>query len=637
MAGETPTIDPEQQLAAVQAQAYNPVNAASLASSQPLSTLIPPQSAADVLAGIQRSAAAAGPVSNAPISSDATVPSQPLTGTVPEPPMSPGTWKHMEWLHNALNHVADALAPGEISRVVPQADGSFTVEKQPTSTKEKWGMIAARALGGAAQGLANSQGPGGLAKAAAAGTQYGLQQPKEQQQEAEQTADFKNKAMLSAANLAHVKQQVYLMGIQGKLADLQYDEVASEMMKKQLEYLTSSGGREIGTVDTSDPKSLMNLSAQIPNLAKLLGPAGDQEAIPVPIGNHKYKLIVHDKDWFDRPVDAGLPIYGKRVDKDGNFVTQQVGTTTANSKTTNRDFQTFSLNTYKDIAAGDKAQADAKKAMQTPAPKPLDTPGKTLDAWRQETDPQKKAELWKQYEQLRKDDIAQKVAGRTPAAPPSQSTVEAWETMLTDPSTNTTMAMVKAGPLRDAIVADMAQKGIKPTHPLNNAELNRADLAKIGSVNIAEAQRILHEHPEIFGPSGKAKTSFAQLFKGGNEFAKQFQAAINTADLPTVGVHGVKGKYAVEDLKKLDSELYTNPQSMELILGEIQRSLQEIARTGGRDIDIGAGGSKPPAKTETKAETPPASMVPLGHTVTFKNHGGIWKNDNGTISKVGDN
>ena len=35
--------------------------------------------------------------------------------------------------------------------------------------------------------------------------------------------------------------------------------------------------------------------------------------------------------------------------------------------------------------------------------------------------------------------------------------------------------------------------------------------------------------------------------------------------------------------------------------------------------------------------TPPANLVPQGHDVSFKNHGGVWRNVNGAIQKVKDN
>ena len=131
--------------------------------------------------------------------------------------------------------------------------------------------------------------------------------------------------------------------------------------------------------------------------------------------------------------------------------------------------------------------------------------------------------------------------------------------------------------------------------------------------------------------------------RGGDPDALDYLSAINLANLPSVGVHGVKGKWALEDLSKLDSDLYTNAASMKRVLTNIHSSVEEFAKTGGRQVEtpkpsgaaIAGEGNNPAAPAATAP--PPINLVPAGHDVSFKNHGGVWRNVNGAITKVRDN
>lgn len=611
MADDTATIDPNQQLAAAQAQALDPANAPESASnSQPLSSLIPAPSASDILASVQGQAARAGSGDQqAPIQSSGLVPSQPLTGTVPEPPMSPGTWRHMEWLHSALNHVADALAPGEVAKVVPQADGTYTVEKGQPTTKEKWGMIAARALGGAAQGLANSQGPGGLAKAAAAGTQYGLQQGQQQQQEAEQTADFKNKQMLAAANLQHIKQQVYLMGQQGKMADLQYDAAAQEMMKNQLKELTdTAGGQEIGEIDTSDPKSLTNLSAQVPGLAKLIAGSGDQEAIPVPIGNHKYKVVLQTKDWLDRLVDAGKPLYALRPDANGEWGFQQVGTTVKGSRTTNRDYETNWLSQFKDGSVALKNLADAQKATAD-KPEKIPTTAEQATAMAEEARSKGDTAGYTKYSNMAKSINQTKLAGERPPAGPTLYTTDPNTGKVTPvkaqvgkplpPNTMTAAGMnalsVQNAPLQPPPPGTPVnyEPGFAPAYmfPHNTPGINPkqigkvpADYSKAGRLgqsvvsNGQEIINILHDHPDLVGRLKGLGSQFENYVGiSDNDPLAALIADVDQLSIANLGAHSVRSSDLVQKQEEQATNNFKNdPSSIEAFVRARMRSNQQF-------------------------------------------------------------
>ena len=108
-----------------------------------------------------------------------------------------------------------------------------------------------------------------------------------------------------------------------------------------------------------------------------------------------------------------------------------------------------------------------------------------------------------------------------------------------------------------------------------------------------------------------------------------FVTDMHLANLPAVGIHGVKGKYAVEDLAKLDSDLYTNAEAMGRILSDIHRSAQEFSASGGRQpaqqtqqtqqTQQGGGhqggghqGGGPPTPTPAAGRAPQTFDVPAG-------------------------
>ena len=95
--------------------------------------------------------------------------------------------------------------------------------------------------------------------------------------------------------------------------------------------------------------------------------------------------------------------------------------------------------------------------------------------------------------------------------------------------------------------------------------------------------------------------------------AMAYKTAIDTANLPTLGIHGMKGKYALQDLAKLDSNLYINAKAMENILGEIHRSASEFRYTGGRETkpaDTPSGNTSQAARQPTPPAPPAAAFKP---------------------------
>lgn len=161
------------------------------------------------------------------------------------------------------------------------------------------------------------------------------------------------------------------------------------------------------------------------------------------------------------------------------------------------------------------------------------------------------------------------------------ATVANWGRLVTDPSSGVNLVGVPAA-ARSAVVKWAADNGKVISKPLDADELKRADLAGNAVNNITVAKDILKNRPDMFGPAGWGKTKFEMALAGGDPDAVKFQAAITLANLPAVGIHGVRGQWAVEDLDKLDGNLYLNPASMTNVLDQIDRSAGEFQKMGGR-------------------------------------------------------
>jgi hypothetical protein len=115
---------------------------------------------------------------------------------------------HQNWLAHVMDTVGNILGGDTTLHVTKKADGSVEVTHDPSMEGEKWGRVAAAALGGASRGLAVGQGPGGPARAAAAGIQSGLQQPAQQLEQANQEATAEQERMMRGANIARLNQEV---------------------------------------------------------------------------------------------------------------------------------------------------------------------------------------------------------------------------------------------------------------------------------------------------------------------------------------------------------------------------------------------------------------------------------------------
>jgi hypothetical protein len=314
----------------------------------------------------------------------------------PSTPTPPDVGEHLNWIGRALHAVSTALGGGTTLKMIPDKDGSMTLQAVPATETEKWGRIAAAALGGAAQGLANSQGPGGAARAAAAGTQYGLQKPQQDKQEAQQSVDFSNKQLLAKANRIHLTQETYMLAQQGKLNDLQFNQASADVLGKYLKTLqTSPNAEDLGPIDPSDPNAAMNVAKKNPGAMDAFLGKSNQVLRPVVAPDHKLHMVLTDRSWEERRNTQPMDSFYIGKDDDGKpTLKSEIAPVNAD---TVENINNHNIAMMKNFYGNLKDFASAEKDEKGPDAKPLDTSGKTLDAWRQETNPTKKAGLWQQY------------------------------------------------------------------------------------------------------------------------------------------------------------------------------------------------------------------------------------------------
>lgn len=166
------------------------------------------------------------------------------------------------------------------------------------------------------------------------------------------------------------------------------------------------------------------------------------------------------------------------------------------------------------------------------------------------------------------------------------ATVQAWVKQVTDPTSGTTIANVPAG-ARSAVIQAVSASGKKLSKPLTSEEIKRMDLSNNAVKNLEEMKAIVARRPDLFGAAGWGHNKFEYAFAGGDPDALRFQATSKLAGLPLVGIHGVRGKWAVEDFDNLTGDFWLKPESMNGVLDEALRSAREFQTLAGRGPQLG--------------------------------------------------
>ena len=526
-----------------------------------------------------------------------TIPSE----TAPNNPDIERNYHEATW-RRILDRVGTILGGDQTIHMHKDTDGNITVTHDPSTGGEKWGRIAAAALGGAAKGLANSQGPGGLAKAAGAGVEYGMNIPKQEQENVDAQATAEQKRMEANANMAKLHQDAYLGMMRNNTLQVAMDEKSAQLTNDYVEKLKSSpDAKDYGPI--SGPDDLMRITSEN---ADFLKHHTGLVMSAVPVSNGKGGTSLHavavDPGDDERMTSATDQRFYIANDASGKPVLKAEPMGGARMK--NRELRLANQGVQTQYMDQLGKWGTLQKNLRDPAEK---VPASYQQAYGMAANTNDPAEK-KKYNALG-DDLFSKATRLKETTtiknilPSNPNSVANWGELLSDPKSGVTLANVPVKE-RGTVINAMATAGQKIAKPLTGAELNRSDLAGNALSNIEEAQRIMEKRPNMFGPAGFMSTKFKQAFEGGDPDAQAFMTAITLAQLPLVGIHGVRGKYAVEDLAKLDSNLYNNVDSMRNILSEIHRSAQEFADSGGRKKETATpapGGTPPPTPAPAAA------------------------------------
>ena len=545
-------------------------------------------------------------------------------------PIDPPTGEHLDRMHRVMNVVSNILSGGSGAyRMQHNPDGTTVIEPAQATTGEKWGRIAAAALTGAAAGLSHSVGTNALPQAAAAGFQAGMQLPVEQTKQREQEASFQNKQLLQQANRIHLTQQTYILAQQAKMNDQKMNKETEDTLNQYAGYL-SDGGTDLGKMDPSDPNAAMNLARTQPGAMDAFLGKGNKVLRYVTGPDHQMHMIMTDKAWEQQRNSEPMPVMYEDTGTNGEPTLRSEmapvnADTRENINTHNAAVMKSHYANLGEYSKAQKAQADAAAEPQRL------TQEQQRDAERAATD---KARIG--VEQGRLEVERQKLAQGNMQG----DGIGYWGQLLSDPHSGVTMANVPSR-IRNAVVQAMTQNNQRVARPLTADEIKRSDLATNAISNIEEAQSILQRRPDLFGPSGLAKTKFSEAIGRGDPDALRYKTAVSLANLPAIGIHGVRGKWAMDDLANLDSNLYRSPQTMAGILDEIHRSAQEFAPAGGRvSASTPATPAAQPAAAATPAsqpaaqDAPPLNLLKPGVITQFGSRGSWRIGPNGQPQRV---
>jgi hypothetical protein len=268
---------------------------------------------------------------------------------------------HAVAVHNSrmaglLNAVGGILGGNKSLRLVKNPDGSVDVQQVDATPGDRWGRVAEAALSGLANGFAVGQGPGGGARAAAAGIQTGLAQDKNQQQAVIDRAKDLNQQnqqnQLFKANMALLNQRNVAGAWELKRQQVQALEGEEDRNATIQKTMQDANATKIDVADMEDTANAYNSSPELqqahhdgrtvfysrrdPNTGKVIGgtiyiiPQDQMNALnPETIVRHR--LILNPQDPKGPPVwDDSMVIPAKSTPMKQVAITQQADEDAAN-------------------------------------------------------------------------------------------------------------------------------------------------------------------------------------------------------------------------------------------------------------------------------------------------------------------
>jgi hypothetical protein len=163
---------------------------------------------------------------------------------------------HHGRLATALNAVGNILGGARNYNLQTNPDGTVDIQPVESTPGQKWGRIAAAALQGAATGFAAGQGPGGQARAFAAGLDRSMAATQAQQdktlQEAQRQENQNRQRQLFNANMAMTHQQLIKATFDNQASKVRFGQEQVKFATDLKKQLNDMGATLAGDYSTPD-------------------------------------------------------------------------------------------------------------------------------------------------------------------------------------------------------------------------------------------------------------------------------------------------------------------------------------------------------------------------------------------------
>ena len=287
------------------------------------------------------------------------------------------------------------------------ANGNPIIQKVDATEGEKWGRIAARILAGAAKGFAAGQGPGGAARAVGAGFDQGVQARQAPKQEAEHDLGVAEQQMTFKANHAALDQQYVRNAEAMRQGKIKFNQDQADYHNAIQEKIADAPGSEV-LGDFKGVSDLPSFSAKYPKAMQ--GHVSDPNSYLM-----FTPIIDKDGNQTGSHVTVMSKPAGKQVMKDPPPIPTDYYDGPSHSIKTRliAPAQGITYNDYGlaykgQLAANSKLALDVAKDINKP---PTTGPGARIAA-ATATDPTQAAQYTSAAEQIARDAVREKEAGR---------------------------------------------------------------------------------------------------------------------------------------------------------------------------------------------------------------------------------
>jgi hypothetical protein len=580
-------------------------------------------------------------------------------------------------LIDAASKLSSILGGDETFTVGKDKDGNPQVTKHTSTEGEKWGRVAATLLSGAAKGFAAGQGPGGAARAVNVGFDAGVQARQQQKTQAEHDVDVQQQQMLRQANLVKLNQENVKAGWDNAHLSRDDAQKQSDYAIEHYEKLRDAGvipvAMNVKDHDTltrfgvSDPLSVQaHMGANGEMLYNEPDGKGGVNFYRVPANVGK-QLTTDDDRWTETAIDpkdptktieiphvsvAGTETYEKRL-------TRTMANTAHTNTVLKQAFDAKIAQQGKDIE-GKKADTEEKllpyrerqlsaAANASNAAAALHTAQKGLiaggtggnpsgltgDAYLQAAgiDPSQ----WNQIKAAARGDVKMPTASRSPQNQAFRNAVMNYDPTFTDARYETKQNFKTKGDSAQLTNLSTAMEHLERATQ-NSSYIPFSPTAAAYDTDI---KNFTHESGKLISAGVLTQHQYDELKdKMASALPYVRQAALKeTTDLLGGRVNAIFNKYRVGAGQELPvQEFFDKPTQDRLTrYGIVQAPAAPAAAATPAAANTDQAARAPGGPAAAPVATPPANLVPPGHDVSFKNHGGVWRNVGGAIQKVSDN